>query len=102
MALGYLCLNDLEKLFETNPNIFVENDKINSDLIINLCTSMEKAIKGFDSLSKKYKQYYEEEDNSNKNKINELKKNKKKEEDISEMNELKENILDVNEKPKEE
>jgi GTP-binding protein EngB required for normal cell division len=102
LALGYLCLNDLEKLFETNPNIFVENDKINSDLIINLCTSMEKAIKGFDSLSKKYKQYYEEEDNSNKNKINELKKNKKKEEDISEMNELKENILDVNEKPKEE
>jgi len=102
LALGYLCLNDLEKLFQSNPNIFIENDKINSDLIINLCTSMEKAIKGFDSLAKKYKQYYEEEDNNNKNKINELKKINKKEEDISEMNELKENILDVNDKPKED
>ena len=98
LALGYLCLNDLRKLFESNPNIFVENDKINSDLIINLCSSMEKAIKGFDSLAKKYKKYYEEEDNSNKNKINELKKNK---ENISEMNELKENFIVVNETPKE-
>lgn len=102
LALGYLCLNDIEKLFESNPNIFIENDKINLDIIINLCKSMKEAIEGFDSLSKKYKKYYEVEDINNKNKIHELKKNKKKEEDISEINELKENILDVNEKSKDD
>ena len=102
LALGYLCLKDLEKFFESNPNIFIENDKINSDLIINLCTSMKEAIEGFDFLAKKYKKYYEEQDNYNKDKLNELKKNKKKEEDISEINELKENILDVKERFKKE
>ena len=96
LALGYLCLNDLENLFESNPNIFVENDKINSDLIINLCSSMKAAIRGFDSLAKIYKKYYEEEDLKNESKIENLKKNKKKEEDISETNELKENIISVN------
>ena len=78
LALGYLCLNDLEKLFESNPNIFVENDKINSDLIIHLCSSMKAAIMGFDSLAKIYKKYYEDEDLKNESKIDNLKKNKKK------------------------
>ena len=100
LALGYLCLNDLEKVFESNPNIFLENDKINADLIINLCVSMKEAINGFDSYAKKYKKFYEKEDDNNKNKIEKSKKNKKVEE-FSEENELKENILDVNEKSKE-
>ena len=102
LALGYLCLNDLEKFFESNPNIFLENDKIDLDLIINLCTSMKEAIEGFDSLAKKYKNFYDEEHKNNINKVEEMKKKKKKEEDISEMNNLKENIIDINEKSKED
>lgn len=102
LALGHLILKDLEELFESNPNIFIENDKINSDLIINLCISMKKAIEGFDSLSKNYKEFYKEEAKKYKNKIDELKKNEKKEEELSEMNDLKENIIMVNENSKED
>jgi len=117
LALGYLCLNDLEKFFESNPNIFIESDNINLDLIINLCTSMKEAIEGFDSLAKKYQNYYNEEDKNNINKIKDVKKNKEKKDDINEINELKENIkkedlsemndlkesiIDVNQKAKED
>ena len=63
LALGYLCLNELEKLFESNPNIFLENDKINLDLITNLCNSFNRAINGFNELAHKYEDYYQKEYN---------------------------------------
>ena len=39
---------------------------------------MKSAIRGFDSLAKIYKEYYEDEDLKNESKIDKLKKNKKK------------------------
>ena len=47
LALGYLCMQDIEKIYEFSHNIFLENDKLNRDLVLNLCDSYNKAIKGF-------------------------------------------------------
>jgi len=66
LALGYLCMKDLQKIFESSPNIFMENDKINFDLIINLCNSYNQAINGFHSMAETFQKSYELEKKKNK------------------------------------
>ena len=66
LALGYLCMKDIQKIFESSPNIFMENDKLNFDLIINLCQSYNNAIKGFKLISENFEKSYEEEYKKNK------------------------------------
>ena len=86
LALGYLCLNELEKLFESNPNIFLENDEINFDLITNLCNSFNRAINGFNELNNKYENSYQKE----------YTKMEKIDKDIDEAIKFKENnIIDI-------
>ena len=102
LALGYLCLNELEKLFESNPNIFLENDEINLDLITNLFNSFNRAINGFNELANKYENYYEKEYNYKKNLIGDAKIEKINiaPEDPKEMDDLKESIINIKEKNK--
>lgn len=101
LALGYLCLKEIEKLFESSPNIFVENNKLNFDLIYNLCNSYNQAINGFNLLAERYEKIYLEENEKHKILI-EKSKNKKKENISKETDSLKENIIDVNDKLKDE
>ena len=102
LALGYLCLNELEKLFESSPNIFVENDRLDFDLIYNLCNSYNHAINGFKLIADKYEKQYQEEYEKNKLIINKYKKNNEKDIIPKETDYLKENIIDVNKKVKED
>ena len=102
LALGYLCLNELEKLFESSPNIFVENDRLDFDLIYNLCNSYNHAINGFKLIADKYEKQYQEEYEKNKLIINKYKKNNEKDIKPKETDYLKDNIIDVNEKVKED
>lgn len=102
LALGYLCMNELEKLFESSPNIFMENDKLNFDLIYNLFNSYNQAIYGFKSLSEKYEKLYEEENERNKIYINKSKKKKENDKSPKETDSLKDNLIEVKEKVKED
>ncbi len=85
LALGYLCMKDIQKIFESSPNIFMENDKLNFDLIFNLCQSYNHAIKGFKLIAESFEKSYEEEYKKNK----ELVKNSKN---------RKENIIEIKDK----
>ena len=87
LALGYLCMKDIQKIFESSPNIFIENDKLNFDLIINLCQSYNHAINGFKLMAENFAKYYEEENKKNKELV---KKSKIKK--VNEINEIQENI----------
>ena len=67
LAVGYVCLTEFEKAVKDNPNVFFNKDKVNLDLILNLCNSLNTAIDSFSLLSKKFENYYlgtkkEEED----------------------------------------
>ena len=90
LALGYLCMKDLQKIFESSPNIFMENDKINFDLIINLCNSYNQAINGFHSMAETFQKSYELEKKKNKEYIKNSKnkgiKNIKKEDNNNMIN----------------
>ena len=57
LTLGYLCINEIEKLFESN--IFIENEKLNFDLIYNLFNSYNKTINGFNAIAQNFKKFYE-------------------------------------------
>ena len=81
LALGYLCMKDIQKIFEKSPNIFMENDKLNFDLIINLCKSYNLAINGFKSIAENFSKFYEEEYKKNKEKVKKLKIKKISEKD---------------------
>ena len=63
LALGYLCMQDIEKIYESSPNIFLENDKLNKDLVYNLCDSYNKAIKGFEYIGKHFEEIYKKDEN---------------------------------------
>ena len=97
LALGYLCMKDIQKIFEKSPNIFMENDKLNSDLLINLCKSYNLAINGFKSIAENFSKFYEEENKKNKEIV---KKSKMKK--ISEKDEIFEGIEVNNNKDKNE
>ena len=107
LALGYLCMKDIQTIFEKSPNIFMENDKLNSDLLINLCKSYNLAINGFKSIAENFSKFYEEEYKKNKEivkkskikKINEKDEifegievnNHKNKNEIKELNEIQDN-----------
>ena len=96
LALGYLCVNDIEKLFESSDNIFVENDKLNFDLIYNLFNSYNQAINGFNFIAQKFEKFYELENQEHKKIIDDFKNKKIKEDNNSiETELLKENIINV-------
>jgi GTP-binding protein EngB required for normal cell division len=94
IALGYLCMMDIQKIFEDSPNIFMENDELNYDLLLNLCCSYNLAIKGFKILANNYEKKYEEENKKNKETIKKLKS--KNLEDVKEDN--KNEIQEIKEK----
>ena len=96
LALGYLCVNEIEKLFESSSNVFVENDKLNFDLIYNLFNSYNQAINGFNIIAQKFEKFYELESEEHKKIIDDFKnKNIKKNNNSIETEPLKENIIDV-------
>ncbi len=96
LALGYLCLNEIEKLFESSSNVFVENDKLNFDLIYNLFNSYNQAINGFIAIAQKFEKFYELENEQHKKIIDDFKnKNIKKDNNSIETEPLKENVIDV-------
>lgn len=96
LALGYLCLNEIEKLFESSSNVFVENDKLNFDLIYNLFNSYNQAINGFIVIVQKFEKFYELENEQHKKIIDDFKnKNIKKDNNSIETEPLKENVIDV-------
>jgi GTP-binding protein EngB required for normal cell division len=96
LALGYLCLNEIEKLFESSSNVFVENDKLNFDLIYNLFNSYNQAINGFIVIAQKFEKFYELENEQHKKIIDDFKnKNIKKDNNSIETEPLKENVIDV-------
>ena len=96
LALGYLCLNEIEKLFESSSNVFVENDKLNFDLIYNLFNSYNQAINGFNFIAQKFEKFYELENEQHKKIIDDFKnKNIKKDNNSIETEPLKENVIDV-------
>ena len=96
LALGYLCVNEIEKLFESSSNVFVENDQLNFDLIYNLFNSYNQAINGFNAIAEKFKKFYELENEEHKKIIDDFKnKNIKKNNNSIETEPLKENIIDV-------
>ena len=96
LALGYLCLNEIEKLFESSSNVFVENDKLNFDLIYNLFNSYNQAINGFNIIAQKFEKFYEIENEQHKKIIDDFKnKNIKKDNNSIETEPLKENVIDV-------
>ena len=96
LALGYLCLNEIEKLFESSSNVFVENDKLNFDLIYNLFNSYNQAINGFIVIAQKFEKFYELENEQHKKIIDDFKnKNIKKHNNSIETEPLKENVIDV-------
>ena len=96
LALGYLCLNEIEKLFESSSNVFVENDKLNFDLIYNLFNSYNQAINGFNIIAQKFEKFYEIENEEHKKIIDDFKnKNIKKHNNSIETEPLKENVIDV-------
>ena len=96
LALGYLCLNEIEKLFESSSNVFVENDKLNFDLIYNLFNSYNQAINGFIVIAQKFEKFYELENEQHKKIIDDFKnKNIKKNNNSIETEPLKENVIDV-------
>ena len=67
IALGYLCLYELENKLKSNPNIFYEHNTIKLGLINNLCNSTNEAIESFKLLSQHFRNLYKEEkENSNK------------------------------------
>ena len=103
LALGYLCIKDLQAIFESSSNIFMENDKLNYDLINNLFDSYKYAINGFNLLAKKFKKIYDDEYNKN---ILIIKKKKSKIElkdgNSEENNLIESNIIKVDEKIKED
>ena len=102
LALGYLCLNELEKLFESTSNIFLEKDKLNFDLINNLCDSFIKAINGFNIMAQKFEKIYKEENEKNKILKEKSKEQKHKKNNSNETDSLKDNIIDINDKIKED
>ena len=85
---------DIQKIFEDSPNIFMENDELNYDLLLNLCCSYNLAIKGFKILANNYEKKYEEENKKNKETIKKLKS--KNLEDVKEDN--KNEIQEIKEK----
>ena len=96
LALGYLCLKEIEKLFESSSNVFVENDKLNFDLIYNLFNSYNQAINGFIVIAQKFEKFYELENEQHKKIIDDFKnKNIKKDNNSIETEPLKENVIDV-------
>ena len=96
LALGYLCVNEIEKLFESSSNIFIENEKLNFDLIYNLFDSYNKAINGFNFIAQKFEKFYELESEEHKKIIDDFKNKKIKESNNSiETEPLNENIIDV-------
>ena len=96
LALGYLCLNEIEKLFESSSNVFVENDKLNFDLIYNLFNSYNQAINGFIVIAQKFEKFYELENEQHKKIIDDFKnKNINKDNNSIETEPLKENVIDV-------
>ena len=103
LALGYLCIKDLQAIFESSSNIFMENDKLNYDLINNLFDSYKYAINGFNLLSQKFKKIYDDEDIKNKHILKKYKsKSELKDCNSEENNLIENNIIKVNEKIKEE
>ena len=79
-----------------------ENDVLNFDLIYNLCNSYNHAINVFKLIADKYEKQYQEEYEKNKLIINKYKKNNEKDIIPKETDYLKENIIDVNKKVKED
>ena len=98
LALGYLCMKDIQKIFEKSPNIFMEDDKLNFDLIINLCQSYNLAINGFKLMANDFEKLYQQEiNNFNKLVITTKFKNNKDEKEINEMSGLKDkNEININ------
>lgn len=67
IALGYLCLYEIENRLKANPNVFYEHNTIKFGLINNLCNSTNEAIKSFKLLSEHFKNLYiKEKENNNK------------------------------------
>ena len=62
IALGYLCLSELENYFKLNPNIFYEHNMIKIDLVNNLYNSTNEAISSFELLSQHFRDLYKKED----------------------------------------
>ena len=60
LAIGYICLTELEKSVKDNPNLLITKDIVNLDLIINLCNSLNTAIDSFNLISKKFEMNYQE------------------------------------------
>jgi hypothetical protein len=60
LAIGYICLTELEKSVKDNPNLLISKDIVNLDLIINLCNSLNTAIESFNLISKKFEINYQE------------------------------------------
>ena len=60
LAIGYICLTELEKWVKDNPNLLITKDIVNLDLIINLCNSLNTAIDSFNLISKKFEMNYQE------------------------------------------
>jgi len=60
LAIGYICLIELEKTVKDNPNFLLEKDTANKELVFNLCNSLNTAINSFSILSKKFEKYYQE------------------------------------------
>ena len=90
LALGYLCMFDIQKIFEESPNIFIENDELNYDLVLNLCCSYNNAIEGFKILANNYEKKYEEENLKNKETIKKLKRK-----NLGDNNDINQNKIQV-------
>lgn len=101
LALGYLCMHELEKLFESSPNIFLEKDKLKLDLIKNLCDSYNQAINAFNIIANNFENYYMQENEDNNN-IAKNVKSKKNKYNTKKDNVLKEDLIEINDKFKED
>lgn len=92
----------VEKLFESTSNIFLENDKLNFDLFYNLGDSFIQAINLFTILVQKFEKTYKEENERNKILKEESKEQKHKRNNSIKADSLKDNIIDTNDKVKED
>lgn len=76
IALGYLCLYELENKLKSNPNVFYEHNTIKFGLIKNLCNSTNEAIESFKLMSQHFINLYKKEKENDNKKIKQNKETK--------------------------
>ena len=102
LALGYLCLKEIDKVLKSSSYLIMKNDKLNFNFIYNLCNSYNQAINGLNFIAEKYEKIYKEDNENKEILVNNFKDKISKENNSKEAKSPNKNIININNNFKDE